>query len=166
MKSKGILSFSLMLLLASAGCNLTEGDDDSQIRLSIQGNTDLLRRSLSVTIISSGWIQGVTGRDFGTPDAATYTRIFETPHSGNLRVDFRMQDSLGGHQNSGSISLDIRPDWIWDVDFVIGSRNPYYFCFGCLGSRSFALDSVYQSTPSDSLFLVWGGNSIKHPVIY
>jgi hypothetical protein len=165
-KSGKNLALSFILLLTFVGCPLSEGEDESQVRLSIQGNTDLLRRSLSVMLVAPGWIKGLTGRDFGTPESANYTQTFETPHSGNLRIDLLLQDSFGGHPNSGSISVDIRPDWVWDVDIAVSNRNPFYGCFGCIGSQTFALDSVYQRTPGDSLFVIWGGNSIKHPVIY
>lgn len=165
-KSKKNLAPFLILLLSFAGCFSSEGDDQSQVRLSIQGNTNLLRRSISVTIAAPGWSKELTGRDFGTPEAANYTQTFEIPRSGKLRVDFSLRDSLGGHLNSGSVSVDVHSDWIWDINIVLGNHNPFYSCFGCIGSQSFVLDSVYQRTPSDSLFLVWGGNSIKHPVIY
>lgn len=156
----------LIFLVLFVGCSLFESEDSSQIRLSIQGNTNVLRRVISVNITTPRWSRSLTGTDFGTPEAPNYTQTSETPNSGNLDVYVILKDSLGNHANAGSISLTIRPDWIWEVDIVLDNDNPFYSCFGCVGYRGFGVDSVYKRAPEDSLFIVWGGNSIEHPVIY
>ncbi|HEY6951883.1 MAG TPA: hypothetical protein VI758_05715, partial [Bacteroidota bacterium] len=79
----------------------------------------MLRKALAVNISAPGWSKSLTGTDFGTPVAPTYTQTFETPKSGELNVSFALKDSLGNRVNSGSISLDIRRDWVWGVDLVL-----------------------------------------------
>ena len=155
-----------ILSLLVAGCSLFENGDSSQVQLSIQGHTDVLRRAIKVELSAPGWGKTLTGSDFGTADAPTLTEAFETPGAGTLQVLFFLRDSTGGHLNSGSVALDIRPDWRWGIDLVLSDKNPFYGCFGCTGFKVIALDSLYQTTPKDSLFVVWGGNSIKHPVVY
>jgi hypothetical protein len=157
---------TLILLLVFVGCFLFESEDSSQARLSIQGNTDVLRRAIFVEIRAPGWSKALTGADFGTSGAPTFTQTFETPKWGELQVQIVLRDSTGRHVNSGFVSLDIRTDWIWGIDIVLDNHNPFNGCFGCTGYRSFHVDSVYQRAPEDSLFILWGGNSIKHPVIY
>jgi hypothetical protein len=108
----------------------------------------------------------LTGADFGYPGSPNRTQSIETPESGNLMVAVVMKDSRGGRVSSGSIMLDIRPDWRWGVDIVLSDKNPYFGCFGCVGYAAFPVDSVFQRSPDDSLYIIWGGNWIKHPVIY
>ena len=155
-----------IVVLLLSGCSLFESGDSSQVQLSIQGHTDVLRRAMKVELNAPGWSKTLTGLDFGTADAPTYTEPFETPGAGTLQVSILLKDSAGGHLNSGSIALDIRSDWRWGIDFVLSDKNPFYGCFGCTGCKVIVLDSVYRTTPKDSLFIVWGGNSIKHPVVY
>jgi hypothetical protein len=164
-----ILPMSFMSVLFSlffACCSFFESEDSSQVRLSVQGNTGVLRRVISVSIGAPGWSRSLTGNDFGTPESPIYSQTFDTPTSGDLRISVTLRDSLGGHVNSGTVAVDIRPDWIWQLDIVLDNHNPFNGCFGCIGYKAFGVDSVYQASPGDSLYIVWGGNSIKHPVIY
>jgi hypothetical protein len=48
----------------------------------------------------------------------------------------------------------------------VDSLNPTRGCFGCMGVQAFPLAAPYQRTRSDSVWLVWGGNSIRNPAIY
>ncbi len=153
-----------LLFLFVLGCS--DSGDSSQVRLSIQGNTQVLRRSLTVEMFAPGWTRRITGGEFGTPDAPNYSQSFVTPSSGTLQVQITVADSTGGYLSSGSVSLDIRGDWRWSIDFVLANKDPFYGCFGCVGHKAVRVAPIFQMTPGDSLFVVWGGNSIKHPVIY
>ncbi|MEO8564029.1 MAG: hypothetical protein ABI601_18255 [bacterium] len=46
------------------------------------------------------------------------------------------------------------------------SLDPTRYCFGCLGARAFPLAAEYRRSTNDSVWVVWGGNSFKNPVIY
>lgn len=46
------------------------------------------------------------------------------------------------------------------------TTDPKFECFGCLGSQAFPLIAEYQAPDRDSIWVVWGGNSISDPVIY
>jgi hypothetical protein len=48
----------------------------------------------------------------------------------------------------------------------VDSTNPTRLCFGCIGARAFPLAAAYQRTERDSVWLIWGGNYIRNPVIY
>jgi hypothetical protein len=52
------------------------------------------------------------------------------------------------------------------VDLIHQTTNPDEACFGCVGSQVFPLAPAYRATGRDSLWVVWGGNSISDPVIY
>ncbi len=156
----------LLLLSALAACSLHDDEEAARVRVSVNGNAALVRRAFTVTIGGIGWSRKITGADLGAPDLPNYTPPFPTPTSGTLQVDVVLRDSTGGHFTHTSIVLDLRPDWIWEVDLVVGRVNPFETCFGCSGTKSCALDSVYQEVPGDSLYIVWGGTSISHPVVY
>jgi hypothetical protein len=161
-----ITVITLVLSVLIAGCSTFRSGDVSEVQLSIQGNSDVLRRVIHVQLTAPRWTEVLTGADFGYPDSPNHTKPLETPEAGNLQVEVVLKDSTGEHVSSGSITIDIRPDWRWGVDIVLWNENPFYGCFGCVGYKAFYVDSVYRRTPEDSLYVVWGGNWIKHPVIY
>lgn len=44
--------------------------------------------------------------------------------------------------------------------------DPIRQCFGCFGSVAFDLLPAYRTVDHDSIWVVWGGNSISNPVTY
>lgn len=109
----------------------------------------------------SGW-RTVAGRDFTTELYATpHSSVFRLRMSDSVRVEVTLADD--GMLGQGAITLPVREDWIWSVAVHVADRSPLERCLGCMGARSFPLRS---DAPADSLFLVWGGNSISRPVIY
>ena len=141
-------------------------DDSSELQLSIQGNTAILQKAIRVEMTSGGWSKTLYGADFGNYDSQVHSQSFVTPISGNIRIRFTLSDTTGVDLNFGTIALDAKPDWRWSVDFVLSSSNPFNSCFGCIGYSAFSVDSIFQTSNRDSLFVIWGGNSIKNPVIY
>ena len=91
---------------------------------------------------------------------------FETPRSGTARVAFTVVLPDGREVASGDASVALRGDWAWSFDLFAATADPRGMCFGCAGSKSFALPSDLRANGRDSLWLVWGGNSIKKPRIY
>jgi len=94
-----------------------------------------------------------------SPERATRTR-------GDLLVSFRVHDTAQGPVATGSVTIPLRNDWRWRVDFINATEDPVLLCFGCAGSRAFALPPTHRAPGFDSLWVVWGGNSISDPVIY
>lgn len=62
--------------------------------------------------------------------------------------------------------IDLRPDFGWELSFRRASSDPTAMCFGCFGATAFPLGASLQVTAADSLWVVWGGNSISNPVVY
>ncbi len=155
---------SILLCALFLGCS--SNPDRSQVRLSMNGNVQMLKNTLEVQLITPTWWRTLHGPDFSItipPDATPY---FETPTFGTLQAIIQLHDSTGAVRSSGAIALDIRPDWSWDIWIVLNDRNPFSTCFGCIGSRTIEVNAAFQRSAGDSLFVVWGGNSIKHPAIY
>ena len=94
------------------------------------------------------------------------TREFDTPASGAARVSFVMVLPDGREVSSGDATVNLRGDWVWDFDLMASTADPKKQCFGCYGSKSFPLPADLRTTGRDSVWLVWGGNSIKNPVVY
>lgn len=110
-------------------------------------------------------VRTVTGEDFTGSPQRVDTREFRTRTSGTLTVDVTLAD--GSEQiAAGRVEIPLRPDWGWSVHLHRGDANPVERCFGCFGYRAFALAEAHRATPADSLWVVWGGNSISNPVIY
>ncbi|HXV14200.1 MAG TPA: hypothetical protein VEC56_08330 [Candidatus Krumholzibacteria bacterium] len=97
-----------------------------------------------------------------------YQRIgpFETSRSGELAIEFVVLAEGQESTTQGSFSLPLKSDWSWSVDFHVADRDPAQGCFGCVGSRSYALDPTLGFAPEYELWVTWGGNSISNPVTY
>jgi len=91
---------------------------------------------------------------------------FQTPTSGTARVVFSVVLPDGREVASGDASVAVRGDWSWGFDLFAATTDPRRMCFGCVASKSFALPADLRSEGRDSLWLVWGGNTIKHPRTY
>ncbi len=156
------LSFLFPVLPLVAACG-----PDARIAATARLAPPLALEVLTVTVRdgSRGWRWDgsdfrVTG-DYPTP----HTAAVGTRTRGEIEVGFRLQktDSL---LSEGAVTLLLREDWQWGVDIVAATTDPKLECFGCVGSRAFPLAASYRPAGRDSVWLVWGGNYISHPVIY
>lgn len=110
----------------------------------------------SIVVSAPGFRRALTAEEIGSPPAE-----FRTPTSGTLTVEF----SMGG-ASSGAVAVDLAPDRLWSFEILVDSIDPSRRCFGCAGARGFALDPAYRRTATDSVWVVWGRNSIRHPVVF
>jgi hypothetical protein len=138
---------------------------EARASASYSGNALLPVSALTLTLDANGigWI--FHGADSAI--AGTFWRSPElnTPTSGTLTVAYELR-TAGGLASAGGVSLQMRRDWTWGVDVRVDSANPIRTCFGCAGSKGFMLAPFAQRTPKDSVWVVWGGNSISRPVVY
>lgn len=91
---------------------------------------------------------------------------FSTQPSGRLRMLYSVLSAGGVPVNEGSLSIELKDDWRWGIDFHFSANNPVETCFGCSGYQSLELDPSLGLGGDVLLFIVWGGNSISDPVIY
>lgn len=165
-----LLAGFLCASLLSSGCSLFDSED-AQVQFTVLERGNVTANMLKLTVSDGGRrIWQVEGDDFKpiAPGASQRgTRVYRTSKSGRLRLSFILS-SDGALVSSGVVELDLRSDWIWDVSFIVGTNImiPVESCFGCYGSQTFALAPGFGEGDSDSLHVIWGGNSIKHPVIY
>jgi len=95
--------FILFIVSSFVGCSIFENDDSSEVQLSIQGNTETLKKAINIGLNVNGWNKTLNGSDFGISNSSNYTQSFVTPKSGNLQVKFTLLDSTGINLNAGVI---------------------------------------------------------------
>jgi len=124
--------------------------------------------NLSIVFTDGDSKRELSGRVNSSSDTSHVypTSRFSTASAGSLMIHFTLLAPPGDTISTGDAAIPLKPDWIWDVTYYVAPYNPIFGCWGCFGSSAFAMDSAYQDTIADSVFLVWGGNSISHPVIY
>lgn len=159
-----------ILAAALAGCFLSESDE-AGVSFRFTDYSQVKREMIRLTFTDGKRTWKLDGSDFesdhsGSPSIGK-TRTFKTATAGELKVRFKLLD---GEKliSSGQFEMPLRSDWAWDIDFQSSParRDPLDGCFGCFGAKVFALTEGYGMLPSDSLYVIWGGNSIKNPVVY
>jgi len=159
---KGVLTPAVAFaLLACSG-------DEARVQIAFWARDPLTIGMLNVRV-QDGRHAYVLGREdfrdrrgvpfYDSPDLSTATR-------GTLRVGYALIASNGDTASVGDIELLLRPDWRWGIDIIPDSADPMQPCFGCQGSRGFRLSPTFRGPRVDSVFVLWGGNSIKKPVVY
>jgi hypothetical protein len=104
---------------------------------------------------------GGAALELTTDYAQPHSDWFDTPTEQVMTIRFSLARA-GQRVAHGDIELDLRDDWEWEVQFHLAADDPADRCFGCIGSRGFAIDGEEGLR----VFVVWGGNSISDPVVY
>lgn len=152
-----------LLLLSALGCGT-----ESRISASAVLNPPLSPAMLTITVTDGERVFGWDGVDFRPrPENATpSTPDRDLSTSGpDIMVTFRLVD---GAQllSQGTVTIPRRSDWHWGVTVFNRTEDPERGCFGCFGSVAFDLPPSYRTVDHDSIWVVWGGNSISNPVTY
>jgi len=153
----------LMISILSFGCS----EDRALVQVKFYKDTLLTRDMITITIDD-----GESRWRFGPSCLRSYLGAWSSPeietrNEGTLLVKYQCKDPEGALVSGGQLKLGLREDWRWGIDIFHSEQNPYHTCFGCFGYKSFPiLNPAYMSSDSDSVFVVWGGNSISNPVEY
>jgi hypothetical protein len=147
----------LFLICLLVGCS-----GEAEVHLSVQG----FQGSDDVPSIMVTFRDGERIRRVHLNSTTRTAGPFSTKTSGELDVTCSILTAQDEIKRGGSITLPLRDDWRWGVDFYISVDDPSEMCFGCFGSESFALDPALGYAEDKKLFIIWGGNSISHPVVY
>ena len=161
-----VIACALML----GACSLTESEStEMRVSFGFSEQSAAVLDTASITF-SAHVDDGSRNRrlqrsDFASQTSYRYTTgTFETASSGTARVAC----TLSGMQTAitGTARIDLRADFEFGVDCLISDSNPYRVCLGCFGYEAVALAPELGFPASDSLFIVWGGNSTDDPVVY
>ena len=155
------------------GCSLF-GEDDAGVRFTISRGV-FLSNDFQITFWDGREERNVTKKHFSSDSprsADLSTDYFETATAGSLRVAFALNQPDGDRLANGNLQLDLREDWKWSVSVRAdnASHDPLRDCMGCFGYRSFPIDTTaleeeYPSSP-DSIYVVWGGNTLDNDRVY
>lgn len=150
---------TLLLILATAACG-----EEALVSYSFATEADFPVEGLFVEFRDGEQTRLLTSADFGGPGHPR-TPEFSTRDSGTLRTRFWY---VAGVDTvfSGAFDLELHPDFRWGVSFARATADPTLQCFGCAGRLVFPIDAQLQTTPEDSLWVVWSGNSISDPVVF
>ena len=157
----GVASFAVAISVVGCG-------DDARIGASAVLPAPLALRMLTVTVRDGDHVIQWNGAAFrATPINGTPSTVEEDVGltGPDLQVEFRLEDA-GVVLSSGTVLLPRRRDWNWNVLFQASTTDPKLACFGCFGSQVFPLAVGFQRPGRDSIWVVWGGNSISNPVTY
>ena len=158
-----VLPALLLMCFLSFGCS----ENRALARVRLYQDTLLTKEMVRITV-DDGRSEWRFGPSSLYPYAGTWAiPELETRNEGTLLVKYQFKDSDGATVSEGQVMIGLRRDWRWGVDIFHRDRNPYRSCFGCFGYKSFPiLNPAYMTSDSDSVFVIWGGNSISHPVVY
>lgn len=153
---------SVLCLIGIAACA-----NDARISASAVLAPPLSKQMLTVTVHDGDRVTVWTGTDFTSMQGGVpTTKELDIGTSGpDLQLEFRLENA-GTTVSSGTVLLPRRKDWRWNLTVQADSADPRLRCFGCAGSKAFPLAEELRTPTMDSVWAVWGGNSIKHPVTY
>jgi hypothetical protein len=151
----------LILVLGACG-------EEARISVAATLTPPLAVQMLTVSIRDGDRLIQWTDSDFrprsGSPVPSTPE--VETRTSGpDLELTFRLEDA-DAVVSTGTVSLPRKSDWRWGVTISAATTDPEEGCFGCFGSQAFPLAEAFRAPERDSVWVVWGGNSIDNPAIY
>lgn len=148
------------MISASLGCS---SSDEALVIVTYADAPQLPRDLLTVTLSDGARARMLRPDEIGAPGQPG--QEFATRQQGELAVAFRFA-STGTTISEGKVEVPLQSDWRYGFSLHVDSLNPMRLCFGCMGARAFPLPPAYQRTARDSVWLVWGGNYIRNPVIY
>jgi hypothetical protein len=149
-----------LLLVVATACS----SDEARVAVQYVPRAPFAALAPAIVVTAPGIHRTLTTSEIGLASGAL-PREISTPTAGRLDVQFSLLDGATT-ASSGAVHVDLRPDWTWGFNIVIDSVSPLRTCFGCSGGQSFPLSAAYRRVPADSVWVTWGGNSIKHPVVY
>lgn len=151
------------LAMVALGTTTAACGSDAAVSVRYRDAALVPRELVTVWLEDGESFRVLRGEALGSNQAAP--REFATATRGTLRLHFRIA-TASVVASEGAIAVPLRSDWRYSFDVVVDSLDPKQTCFGCQGSRAFPLAAAYRRVPQDSVWIVWGGNSISHPVVY
>ena len=151
----------LTVLCVTAGC------DRAEVLVQFRSASPVTERMLRLRITAPGETWEFKGqRDAPTPQEPYFeTGLIQTPEFGTMTVSYALCLPSGDTISAGSASVELKSDLVWAFTIMPLPSDRAHGCMGC-GSAGFPLDSAFRNSPSDSVWITWGSNSIKNPVVF
>jgi hypothetical protein len=148
-----------VLVILAAACG-----PSALVFVDYPGGTQLPLEMLSVTIDDGGETKVLRGDDIGG-SSHRRGRPVPTKPEGVMRVSFRFE-AQGVVASEGAVEVPLRDDRAYGFEILLDSVNPMPRWFGIQEARAFPLARRYQRSAADSIWVLWGTNSIKNPVTF
>lgn len=151
-------------MLLAAG--LTACGSEARVRAEFLAQAPIQLRMVTLDLDDGTREWRWTAEDFTTEDGhSPRTPSVRTARDGVLTVTVRLEDA-GAPITQATVELPLQPDWGWTIEVLTATEDPQRLCFGCSGARALPLPDALRPPGQDSLWIVWGGNSIDNPVVY
>jgi hypothetical protein len=144
-------------------------EPDARLSVGVQPMPASLNTAVARYRIAAGvrsWTVTLPEPGSGGGSARLRSGAMDTPRSGTARVSFALVLPDGRELSVGYATVALRSDWVWNFDLFVRTEDPMRTCFGCAGSKAFPLPPDFREAGRDSVWLVWGGNRIRDPVVY
>jgi hypothetical protein len=157
-------SRTLRACIAALGLSVAACGEQDETRVAANYQDDrVVSRSQTVVTLTDGTHRYVlTGADLAPTELVV---SYPMKESGTLDVLVQLTDTAGPI-GTGRVAIALERDRIYGINVHIDSTNRTLVCFGCAGSAAFALRRDRARTVRDSLWVTWGFNSIRNPVIF
>ncbi|HET6637885.1 MAG TPA: hypothetical protein VFH82_03780 [Gemmatimonadota bacterium] len=98
----------------------------------------------------------LTGDSFSELSGVALSEVLEVPNSGEAVIGIELSEG-GETIADGDLTIELRDATRWGVHLFRGADDPSEGCIGCEGVARFAISSVRQREPGDSIWVTWGG---------
>ena len=153
----------LLFIIFFSGCSLFDEEKDAQVEFRLENNS-MYEGELPIRIdfSSPSQSENLTASDFS--GTKFFVGPYKTATSGTLKIVVQLLYTNDKVEVSETVKLPLKSDWKYGITVAVGPTNPINLCFGCQASKAVAINSKLNFPETDSLFIVWGGNSISNPV--
>jgi hypothetical protein len=161
------LGFACLVVCSATLLGGCSSSNDARVTIGAWLPAPLALGMLSVRVDDGRSVWKLTAADFHLVGGTQYSGpTLQTANDGTLTVSYTLVPAAAAAVSAGAIELPLRKDWGYSVDIRPDTADPRRLCFGCAGSKGFPLAPEFRTLLADSVYVVWGGNSISHPVTY
>src|SRR5262245_40568020 len=131
--------------VSAATTGKNDAPDEARVQIVIREPLDPSLLTVSLRDAHQSWQW--RGADFrsAADSSVSQSPIHSTHTSGDLVVSFTLRDTKGAVAARGSVTLPLRPDWRWNIDFFNMTGDPRGGCLGCDGSKAFKLPPALRT---------------------
>ncbi len=98
---------------------------------------------------------GVLVADSADTSGVMYSPWVNTPDSGEIAFKFHLRDDAGSNLVSDVITMDLGPDFYWQVEIGVYDSSPCAVSTEIALCRDYTLPRAVQSTEADRLYVIW-----------
>lgn len=166
MKYTSTFLTAVLLIMSISGCSLFNDQKEiAQVKFRLENSSESEEQiPVVIDFVSEENSKTISSSDFSTKNLSMGP--FRVSTYGKLSVSAQLVNPKKEPVVTNTIELPLHSDLEYSITVSIGNSNPINTCFGCVGSKPVSLESILNFATTDSLYIVWGKNSIKNPVYF